>query len=238
MPPNQVETQIIGLSDLHDTPQEKDTKSPKLSSYNQFFDNKFKEHIIHLEGIPNVRHKIKYVLNNRENFVVEEKGKDDQIAQRFKDEGDKALEENSFKRALLLYTEALRYTAHDRTNTSNIMLSSIYSMRSIVLMKMNKLFASIQDIDRALLFHPEKANNELNERKKACLNLIKPVLGLARQRSQQPPPSPKLYEGISKELSSTSSALCMKESEEKGRHIVAVKDIPIGKKHSNILHDL
>ena len=229
MPPNQAETENTNPSNL----PENSTQSPKLSPYNEFIYSKFKEHVNRLKDIPNVRDKIKYVLDNVENSLVEEKGKDSHQAQKYKDEADKALEKNELKKALILYTEALRYTPHERSESKNIMLSNIYSMRSVVLMKMNKVSSSIKDIDRALKFHPDEENNELNERKEACLNSLKPLLDTAvkMQRGQvlQPPPLPELYEGLSQELSSTSSALCMKESEEKGRYMAALKDIPLGK---------
>ena len=226
MPPNQVGKENSDLSNGGGASNHQKTEPG--SYFNGSVYNQFKEHIASLATIPDVRDKIKYILNNVENSPVEEKGKDTVHSQRFKEEADKALEKNDFKKALILYTEALRYTPHDRGNSKNITLSNIYSMRSLVLMKMNKLSSAVKDIDRALNFHPNKGDTELNERRQSLLILLKPILETVG-RTIQPPNFPELYGGLSNELSSTSSALCMKESKEKGRHIVAVKDIPLGK---------
>ena len=187
-------------------------------------------------SLPDIREKIRYALQIVNNCHIEKELKDIDKAVALGKLGDAEVDKGELKIALGYYTESLRFIYHHREQTSNQLLSDIFTQRSAVLMKMNKYASAIRDINRALSFNTaEEKKCALELEKQACTDKLELLLKKSNQvKSDQAkqidvPSLPQLFKGESNVTKSLSSAVTIKETIEKGRHIIALEDIPVGK---------
>ena len=173
------------------------------------------------------------IVNNR-NIAKELKDFDKTVA--LYKLGDTAMDKEEFKLALGYYTESLKYAYHQREEVSNQLLSDIYTQRSAVLMKMNKYASAIRDLNRALSFNnAEEKKCGLEQKKQVCTENLDNVFKNYQQiknagvRTLNVRSIPELYKGESNLTKSLSAAVKVNETTEKGRHIIALEDLPVGK---------
>ena len=169
--------------------------------------------------------------------------KNEQKSTHFKSEGNRFYQEKNFTKALLSYNFAI-LTAPLKSHENVLAFS--FANRSAVLYELGQYEFAIEDIDRAIKYgYPNDKRDKLTERKVKCSNKVEEISKSKtdKKKLETIPKGKKdstlLYRGLEtspitklikdcKGSSFLSNALTKATSRDKGRHLIAARDIKPG----------
>ncbi|XP_022916477.1 SET and MYND domain-containing protein 4 [Onthophagus taurus] len=144
--------------------------------------------------------------------------KNDLVSIQYRVQGNTEFNETNYQLALMFYTKSIAFA----TNNSKA-LGLAYANRSVVLLRKDFYAQCLKDIDRALNNqYPEDLAYKLELRRSKCK---KPPRQQTELSYYNPPP---IIEHPNQLINCASSSIKINKSEELGRHVLAVKNIPIG----------
>ena len=137
-----------------------------------------------------------------------------------KTEAETYMKEEDYEKAVTEYSNCLRYAPESDPDVSYV--SETYYLRAIALYKQCKYAQCLRDIKRAVMSGKD-VTDELTDMRMSCENELKKKPQLKNSQL------PALDFGRSAKYCSMSEAVDMSYNETIGRHIVATRNIPVGK---------